>query len=930
MGIYIMKNNYLMWAVLATSGFSLIGCNDEITVVESINPESTEFYTAPSFLSANAVDYNNVRAQVNGDGSYTFKLAPELITYPVTFSSLIPEGYKKPVSVTLSTHQGVVATAVTSLISRFPAKEQDAVLTRLSELTGIQVDRLVDNFELRNDVETAEVSRVLYYIDLFDLEDRFDEFLIDGVDYRSTTREKSGSDFLTLFNEFAENEITRSENAKLATNYFYSRYLKNILKTLSNLSQDVDLNSFYTEMEQYRNKELNGVFGSDGVGIFSNTVNSSSEYSYSDTFEGVSNYIEAYVSDSQAISYTDQQLLTYFTLSERNRSLLEGNEKSVYVDLFNEVLNLNADLRKSNFYTPDQILGAVDNLRQFFLDGTPYNKSDFVNDVKSLFGIQLSSTAIELIKYKIDNGEVTAHGWGISDYVSFIDIHSEDEAPSNYTLNVKLLDGTALTEFNPVKDTGAKAGLVIAEVSAEALNGLILGEKSWKLLITGEDASLFTYEWDEQKKHYKIKLASNLSQSSTPTVTLSYKGVWNKYDNEETLSDSHDLTISEDKAFFGLERAAFRPANPSIVNDMGNQLYVYFNKPIDESSIASAVVTLSDSNIMLGEVARSDSEENVLVINIDTSDVQIQSIERDKGTKYAYLHGDSTGKDENDLFRSDIFDDSLYNPDDVLTVQISGNLHGINQDGSTATVDSSITLPVSSIVYRGISYELTRSPLTGRLFMAQNLGATSKCDSQSVSLDTVLPTCRGHYFQYGRVYDGHEIFNHPTLPSSDVTTRTSAISFSDKGWNPETANFLSVTTGNQWVDVADRYFWADSPLKDTSTGTYCPVGYRVPSIVEYDTEFAFIATSMVGKYINNFSESFFYMGFAGNRDRYGNLGTENFYTLMTYGTVSGNNFRTGTFGILNNLTGYRGYFWDHFNGQRTLRGLNMRCMKEYK
>ncbi|TMX40711.1 hypothetical protein, partial [Vibrio sp. Hep-1b-8] len=104
----------------------------------------------------------------------------------------------------------------------------------------------------------------------------------------------------------------------------------------------------------------------------------------------------------------------------------------------------------------------------------------------------------------------------------------------------------------------------------------------------------------------------------------------------------------------------------------------------------------------------------------------------------------------------------------------------------------------------------------------------------------------------------------------------------------------------------------------------------VPSIVEYDTEFAHIAASMVGKYINNFSESFFYMGFSGNRDKYGDLGTENFYTLMTYGTVSGNNFRTGTFGILNNLTGYRGHFWNHFNGQRALRGLNMRCMKEYK
>ncbi|MBY6019164.1 hypothetical protein KUW04_15430 [Halomonas denitrificans] len=933
--------------IFALSG--LFGCTEEKVIVEEKviieekvvieevevevetikDPDPAVFYTAPTFLSASVADFNNQKAQINGDGSFSFKVGENAITYPVTFSALIPEGYKKAVNVQLQTYQGNVASAITSFISRLPVHQQAEALARLSSQTGIESERLLSDFEGSEDTETAKVARTLYYIDAFNMESAFDEHMDNAAEEDR---------FFDVVKRFIEEEKVRSEVSSLTNNYYYARHLDLIVDNITSQPEGDDINKFFDAMSKYREKEYSGVFGSVGTYLFSQSIDGDSVGSYEQTFDEVSKYIDTFVDPGASqggdpVEYTAEELIRLFHLSDRNQQILNGEEGDAHLALFNQLLNYNSEGRSEDFYAPDRLFNVVVNLRNLFVEGMIYNKSTLKGDAETLFGVKLSNTAIDAIKYKLDAGSVMAIDWQIKDYAQFLIAHDLDEALSTFALQVDLPDGGQLIEFNPVLDTGAKAGTVVAHVSANALDGWVLGENHWTLTLLGEDSSRFAAEWDEAEQHYKVFLAENLFQASTPELDLSFDAIWTKYDSEESISDSYAFTVGQDKAFFGLESVAFRSANPSIDNDLGNQLYLAFNKPIAPETVPNVDIVLSDSTINISNVALFDGDDRVLVMDIDSADVSLQVIERDKGELYAYASATSTGPDEEGLIRSDSFDESLYNPDAVLTVQVSGDLQGVNQDGSQAKVNSTLVVPASKLRYRGVNYELTRSPFTGRIFMAQNLGATDKCDDQSTSRETTLPTCRGHYFQYGRVYDGHEIFNHPTLPDSEVSTRTGAVSFSAQGWDPESSAFIYVTSGSQWVDVTDAYLNTNSPLRDTVNGTYCPVGFRVPSYLEYHTEFNYIAGSLVAMdVIRNFSESFFYMGFAGSRNIDGTLGNEGYYTLMTYGdnNSTGNNFRTGTFGIKNNLTTFAPNTWAHFNGERVKRGLSTRCIQEYK
>ncbi|KAA0438263.1 MAG: hypothetical protein FXV80_06330, partial [Candidatus Thioglobus sp.] len=140
--------------------------------------------------------------------------------------------------------------------------------------------------------------------------------------------------------------------------------------------------------------------------------------------------------------------------------------------------------------------------------------------------------------------------------------------------------------------------------------------------------------------------------------------------------------------------------------------------------------------------------------------------------------------------------------------------------GTTDAI-SHITINVGDIVYEeaftfnGATYSPVLSP-TGRTWLDRNLGArrvaTSSADAESF----------GDLYQWGRPADGHQ------LRDSSITTTLSA------NITPNSADFIS--NADDWT-TAD----SDTTLRNAAWGSIdgsgiCPIGYRVPTFDELDTE----------------------------------------------------------------------------------------------
>lgn len=927
-----INNNYVLTFVCPAILLGLTGCDEKIidktkTVVQKAEP--AVLYTAPKFQSASVTDLNSQQAQVNGDGSFSFTI-PEL-TYPVTFSNLVPADSQQSVSVQLRTSKGDVASAVTTFLTRFPVADYDSILGRLSDSTGIEAERLTGNFDSDNDVETAKVSRVLYYIDALNLEFSFDDYFLDSP---------SNQAFFETIKKFIESELNRSINASLARNYYFTKHLENIVKSVeqfqpysrSNSKQNDELVSFYESMQKYRYNEFNGILNNVGADFFTDVI-SQGTANYSDIFDVVEQYLE--VVDNHNANYTLDEIKN-LNKSELNTEALDSSEGAVYVALFNQALNL--DVPRTTFYTPEQVLTSVIRLYQLFAEGKEYHKPDLIEDVEFLLGISLTETGVEAIKQQLSTIDSTT--WTIDDYLNYIVLNNIANQPLNYTLDSQLLSDF-LVESNINKGTGAVIGAEVAYVTAKAINEWSLDTSHWTLKFLGEHADFFTSTWDEDNERYIVSLTKNVAQVSTPILELSFDSTWSRYgENTEVLRQNHTINVQQDRTFFAPTKVSFRPANPSIDNDPGNQLYVYFNKAIKPESLSNIGLELSDTNITVGTFTIDPNNDKVLIAELsgDVTGVEVEVLERDKGTIFAYEQRSEGAESEigtDGLRRPEGFDESLYNKDNVLELVKVTGAQGLNDDGSDVAVDETISVAASTLRYRGIDYQLTRSPSTGRIYFAQNLGATTKCDDNSTTMQTTLPTCRGNYYQYGRVNDGHEIFNHPTLPDSslELEARAEEVDFATFGWDPQTAKYLRIIkpqkTDYLWNTADHTSLHRNSPLKDTVQGIYCPVGYRVPDRDEYISEFKYNKGMIQRGVLNSFSESFLYVGAPGWRDQNGELGNVDWMVWITYGKDWDNNFLRKTWGVRKNMTEFIEASWDFGTYYRSLGGFTMRCMKDY-
>lgn len=125
------------------------------------------------------------------------------------------------------------------------------------------------------------------------------------------------------------------------------------------------------------------------------------------------------------------------------------------------------------------------------------------------------------------------------------------------------------------------------------------------------------------------------------------------------------------------------------------------------------------------------------------------------------------------------------------------------------------------ITHNGVTYGTVTSPITGRVWLDRNLGASRVCTAVD---DTA---CYGDYYQWGRHADGHEEMN-----SSTTTTVASSITPAHSSFITSFSNENEYDWTTDDVDGSLRSFeW--SKVDGTSI---CPVGYRVPTFDELEAE----------------------------------------------------------------------------------------------
>jgi len=168
--------------------------------------------------------------------------------------------------------------------------------------------------------------------------------------------------------------------------------------------------------------------------------------------------------------------------------------------------------------------------------------------------------------------------------------------------------------------------------------------------------------------------------------------------------------------------------------------------------------------------------------------------------------------------------------------------------GNDATQDVEIIIlnpaDAATITHNNVLYSTIISPLTGKVWLDRNLGASQVC----ATIDD--KNCYGDYYQWGRESDGHENSLSVTTP-----TQTTEISAGH-------GNFIKAGDNDWLIDDVDN----DGKLrtanwKETDGSSICPKSYRVPTMSELNAE-----TNRMNNNIDAFN-SFLKLPSAGSRER---------------------------------------------------------------
>ena len=125
------------------------------------------------------------------------------------------------------------------------------------------------------------------------------------------------------------------------------------------------------------------------------------------------------------------------------------------------------------------------------------------------------------------------------------------------------------------------------------------------------------------------------------------------------------------------------------------------------------------------------------------------------------------------------------------------------------------------IYHNTTTYGTVTSPYTGKIWLDRNLGASQICTSSTDAL------CYGDLYQWGRYADGHQ---GRTSGQTAVNALSAAINVGHGNFIPSnTTDWLAAGVDNDGSIRSANW----SAIDGTSV---CPVGYRVPTYIELETE----------------------------------------------------------------------------------------------
>ena len=170
---------------------------------------------------------------------------------------------------------------------------------------------------------------------------------------------------------------------------------------------------------------------------------------------------------------------------------------------------------------------------------------------------------------------------------------------------------------------------------------------------------------------------------------------------------------------------------------------------------------------------------------------------------------------------------TIFTKRHMSMIVVAALLTGCGGNGSS--VDSNTTASSSSIQDNyGNTYLEVTSPTTGQIWLDRNLGATQVCTTATDA------ACQGDLFQWGRPADGHQ-FTTSTENTVPFTSIAPDITSDPTTYNHFIKSGVS-NTYQDWTTADTTKVSRATFMFDATTSKLCPVGYRVPTSVEWQNE----------------------------------------------------------------------------------------------
>lgn len=329
---------------------------------------------------------------------------------------------------------------------------------------------------------------------------------------------------------------------------------------------------------------------------------------------------------------------------------------------------------------------------------------------------------------------------------------------------------------------------------------------------------------NEKATSIALDASGNIYVSGNYNGTYSGTGmrVW-KYDDNGTLYDSKTVANSVANAV-ALDSANNVYITGSNTNNFGDMAIWKYDQNLNLDT--NFTVTYDGGNGDQGTSLVIDDSDNIYVTGstYDGADMRIW--------KYTNSGSLDTSFD-GDGMAIDFGSDGVGGVGNSITLDSSGRIVVAGEHNNGTDNDMAIWRynEPDTIIHNGTTYGTLTSPVSGRIWLDRNLGASQVCTAYN---DTA---CYGDYYQWGRQKDGHQI-------STSTLSTTQASNINSAG-----ASFIYDSSGSynyDWAYLADTNGTQRTVNWSKTDGTsVCPVGYRVPTSAE-------VAAENITWYVNAF------------------------------------------------------------------------------